>query len=246
MTMGQIIGNNRKKLGLTQEALASKLEVTNQAVSKWESDQCCPDVALLPALADIFGITIDALFGREPAEAPATVIPFSLPWEDDGALHAVLFVGRELVEEHPAAKEIRFTYDGDALNVVSAFSVSCGDVGGSVNARGDVDCGNVGGPVTARGDVDCSNVNGSVTANGDVNCADISGPVQAGGDVSCDEVNGSVTAGGDVDCGDVSGDVNTTGDVTCGDVEGNISTHGDVTAGDVAGAIHAGGDVEIG
>ena len=64
--MHEIIVRYRKNLGLTQEALAQRLGVTNQAVSKWESGQSCPDIALLPALADIFGITLDQLFGREP------------------------------------------------------------------------------------------------------------------------------------------------------------------------------------
>ena len=66
MSFADIIVRYRKELGLTQEALAQKLGVTNQAVSKWESGQSCPDIALLPALADLFGITIDALFGRAP------------------------------------------------------------------------------------------------------------------------------------------------------------------------------------
>ena len=56
----------RKKQGLTQEELAQRLGVTNQAVSKWESAQCCPDISLIPKLADIFEISIDELFGNEP------------------------------------------------------------------------------------------------------------------------------------------------------------------------------------
>ena len=46
----------RKKENLTQEALAEKLSISNQAVSKWESGQSCPDIMLLPKLADIFHI----------------------------------------------------------------------------------------------------------------------------------------------------------------------------------------------
>ena len=70
MTLGNRISYHRKKLGLTQEALAKQLDVTNQAVSKWEADLCCPDVMLLPKIADIFGITVDELFGRERQAEP--------------------------------------------------------------------------------------------------------------------------------------------------------------------------------
>ena len=51
---------------ITQESLAQQLGVTNQAVSKWKSEQCCPDVILLPRLADLFHISMDELFERVP------------------------------------------------------------------------------------------------------------------------------------------------------------------------------------
>lgn len=68
----------RKGKGLTQEALAQQLGVSFQAVSKWENGQSCPDIALLPLLADIFGIPVDSLFGREP-EPPAAAEPAATP-----------------------------------------------------------------------------------------------------------------------------------------------------------------------
>ncbi len=64
-TLGKRISANRKRLKLTQDQLAEKLGVTAQAVSKWENDQSCPDISTLPLLADIFGISVDALLGRE-------------------------------------------------------------------------------------------------------------------------------------------------------------------------------------
>ena len=64
-TLGKRIAANRKGLGLTQEQLAERLGVTAQAVSKWENDQSCPDITILPQLADIFGVSVDALLGRE-------------------------------------------------------------------------------------------------------------------------------------------------------------------------------------
>ncbi|MBR6536202.1 MAG: helix-turn-helix transcriptional regulator [Lachnospiraceae bacterium] len=53
----------RKQKGLTQEELAKTLGVTNQAVSKWESGQCCPDIQLLPDLAKLFEVSVDELLG---------------------------------------------------------------------------------------------------------------------------------------------------------------------------------------
>lgn len=64
-TIGKRIMQNRKRLGMTQDQLAEKLGVTAQAVSKWENDQSCPDISILGTLADTFGISTDALLGRE-------------------------------------------------------------------------------------------------------------------------------------------------------------------------------------
>ncbi len=65
-TIGKRIMENRKRLGMTQDALAEQLGVTAQAVSKWENDQSCPDITMLPKLAEIFGVTTDVLLGHEP------------------------------------------------------------------------------------------------------------------------------------------------------------------------------------
>lgn len=72
-TMGKRIVTHRKRLGLTQDKLAETLGVTAQAVSKWENDQTCPDITMLPRLAEVFGITTDELLGlnQKPVSAPA-------------------------------------------------------------------------------------------------------------------------------------------------------------------------------
>lgn len=67
-TLGKRIIAHRKRLGMTQDRLAEQLGVTAQAVSKWENDQSCPDIAMLPKLAELFGISIDALLGCEKQE----------------------------------------------------------------------------------------------------------------------------------------------------------------------------------
>lgn len=66
MQIGEDIRACRIEAGLSQEALGERLNVTRQAVSKWESGVTAPDVALLPRLAQILGVTIDALFSANP------------------------------------------------------------------------------------------------------------------------------------------------------------------------------------
>lgn len=60
--LGDNIARHRRMTGLTQDALGARLGVTAQAVSKWERQVACPDITLLPAIADLFGITLDELF----------------------------------------------------------------------------------------------------------------------------------------------------------------------------------------
>ena len=79
ITMGKRILQNRKRLGMTQDALAEKLGVTAQAVSKWENDQSCPDIAMLPRLAEIFGITTDSLLGMAAPAKEAEVVTEESP-----------------------------------------------------------------------------------------------------------------------------------------------------------------------
>ena len=66
-TLGKRIMEHRKRMGLTQDALAERLGITAQAISKWENDLSCPDISMLPKLSEIFGISTDELLGREPA-----------------------------------------------------------------------------------------------------------------------------------------------------------------------------------
>ena len=210
MDFSEIISGHRRKLGLTQEGLAQKLGVTNQAVSKWESGQSCPDIALLPALADIFGITLDQLFGREPKAVSFPVRP-PYPWPDDDTLRVVLYIGHRQIQSSPAADEIHFCYEGPARNIDSAVHVTCEAVMGNVTAGGDVTCDEVFGHVQAGGTVNCDDIKGNLSAQGSVNCDDVAGSVNAGGNVACDCVEGSVYAGGNVQADVIHGSTITAG-----------------------------------
>ena len=61
--IGDTIRTLRKNKNMTQEELAEILQVSSQSVSKWENHLSVPDVAMLPIIARLFGITMDELFG---------------------------------------------------------------------------------------------------------------------------------------------------------------------------------------
>ena len=65
MNFGKTILELRKQKNITQEDLAAQLGVTAAAVSKWENNYSLPDILMLCALADYFGITTDHLLGRD-------------------------------------------------------------------------------------------------------------------------------------------------------------------------------------
>lgn len=65
----------RKEKGLTQAEVAAKLNISAQAISKWENGESMPDVSLLGDIAEIFDTTIDALFGRVDKEKVEVVEP---------------------------------------------------------------------------------------------------------------------------------------------------------------------------
>ncbi|MCI8417866.1 MAG: helix-turn-helix transcriptional regulator [Lachnospiraceae bacterium] len=70
--MGRFICQKRKEKGLTQKELATRLGVTDKAVSKWERGNCCPDIALLLPLAEYLGVSTGELLGQEkPLEMEA-------------------------------------------------------------------------------------------------------------------------------------------------------------------------------
>ena len=71
----------RRKAGLSQEQLAERLEVTRQTISKWEGGHSVPDLDKLRAMANLFGVTLDALTGAEepsPRQAVQKAPPVGL------------------------------------------------------------------------------------------------------------------------------------------------------------------------
>ncbi len=210
--LGSKISELRKCAGLTQEQLAQALGVTNQSVSKWESDKCYPDIELLPRLCKIFGCSMDYLFGLQHQISISTgAFCPPLPWNDDDVIRGVVYLGRKILTVNDnLIDKFTFNYEGDAKSVKThcnlnvSGNVSGGCTGENVNAEG-----NISGACLAGNDIA---VGGKV--DGDINC----------GNNLC--VGGSVS--GNIGCGnniDIGGDVR--GNLGCGN---SISVDGDVTA----------------
>ena len=66
----------RKERELTQENLADFLGVSFQAVSKWERGESYPDIELLPAIADFFGVSADSLLGIDRAKSEKEILAY--------------------------------------------------------------------------------------------------------------------------------------------------------------------------
>lgn len=130
----------RKSCGMSQEALAEKVGVSRQAVSKWETGEALPDYAKLIALADTLEVSLDDLCGREPRveNMPTTVTENpekkQKVWVTALSIIAVLIVGvvgllvlnlsdhaaeepqRKLPEEF-SVKDVSFNYvEGEGLH----------------------------------------------------------------------------------------------------------------------------------
>lgn len=71
-TIGQFISVLRKANGMTQQEVADRLNVSNKAVSRWERDECSPDLSVIPVLAEMFGVTCDELLRGERVSETAS------------------------------------------------------------------------------------------------------------------------------------------------------------------------------
>lgn len=93
INIGRTIACERRRAGVTQEALARHLGVSKAAVSKWELAQCAPDVSLLPRIASYFSLTLDELFDWHD----------ELTEEESAALYAEVYALGE--RDLPAARK---------------------------------------------------------------------------------------------------------------------------------------------
>ncbi|MBR3869633.1 MAG: helix-turn-helix transcriptional regulator [Clostridia bacterium] len=98
LSIGNRIAYYRRLNAMTQEELSSKLNVSTQAVSKWEQQLSSPDIMLLPVIAETFHISVDELFGKKLLTEPIFSLVDSVPWDDDSKIRFAVFHGKKLLE----------------------------------------------------------------------------------------------------------------------------------------------------
>lgn len=84
--MGARLSELRRESKMTQEEFANKLGITPQAVSKWENGMAFPDITMLPKVAEVYGVSLDELFGneKEQPEIPKIPIEYKYPQKCGG------------------------------------------------------------------------------------------------------------------------------------------------------------------
>ncbi len=97
--IGERIAYYRRLNAMTQEELAQSLNVSSQAVSKWEQKITSPDIMLLPELAKIFKISIDELFGMKVDTEPVFNLVQNVPWNDDRQIRIAVYHGKKLMQQ---------------------------------------------------------------------------------------------------------------------------------------------------
>ena len=94
----------RKSRGITQEQLAGYLEISPQAVSRWETGTSCPDISLLPQIAALFEITVDELLGVNEAgkrREIGTVVAETSAMIDKNITGEPIRILRETLKKYP-------------------------------------------------------------------------------------------------------------------------------------------------
>lgn len=241
LKLNETISFYRKKQGLTQEQLAQSLGVTNQSVSKWESGQCCPDISLIPQLADIFEVYIDELFGRNVEKEVHYDHCAELPWNDDNTIRIFQTIGKKIIKTQEANTYLEIGFPRECNETTRQYfkvevfgNLYCdASINGDVVGHGNIECHEINGDVReCQGSVSCQgDINGAVNAANNLSCGGaISGAVMCGDNVSCGgTINGSVNCGDNVSCGSsIMGSVTCGGNVECWQIGGNVECQGDI------------------
>ena len=118
ITLGENIKKKRTEQGITQEQLAEVLDVSPQAVSRWENESSCPDIALLPVIAGYFDVTVDELLGADierKEEEIRKILEKAYDYRKKGKFYDQMCWLRENVKQYPNSSILLYELAG-AIN----------------------------------------------------------------------------------------------------------------------------------
>lgn len=121
MNIGTNIYTLRKEKKITQAQLAEKLGVSEQAISKWENNQCAPDVSLFPIIADYFSVSIDRLFGYHMNSYAQEVKAIMKAADDSMDTYREIEIIREGLTKYPNSPDLKI-YLAFSLSMVNRIS----------------------------------------------------------------------------------------------------------------------------
>ena len=121
MNIGTNIYTLRKEKKITQAQLAEKLGVSEQAISKWENNQCAPDVSLFPIIADYFGVSIDRLFGYHMNSYADEVKAIMKAADDSMDTYKEIDIISEGLKKYPNSPDLKI-YLSFSLSMVNRMS----------------------------------------------------------------------------------------------------------------------------
>ncbi len=208
MSIGKNIAAFRKDKGLTQTELGELLGVSNQAVSKWESEINMPDVMLLPEIAKALGVTLNQLYDIPEEVSRVEVVNLqshydlvaNLPWEDDGVIRGVVFEGRKLLSATDIQR-IKTTDEGELQRF--CFEIQ----GNPKDVHTECDLTVYG---SVMGGANCADLTVAGSLSGGANCNDVTVGGNWAGGCNCDDLTiGGSFYGGSV----IADDVSVSGDV---------------------------------
>lgn len=121
MSIGTNIYSLRKEKKMTQLQLAEKLGVSEQAVSKWENGQCAPDVSLFPVIAELFGVSIDRIFGYHMNSYDEAVKQIMKEADDSMDTRREIEIISEGLKKYPNSPELK-VYLAFSLSMINRMS----------------------------------------------------------------------------------------------------------------------------
>lgn len=110
-SIGKTIAALRKSKGWTQAELAEKLNVSDKAVSKWENEAGLPEISQLPAMANLFGVTIDYLMTGKVDE--------KLSFDDMDSVKRMLY----LIKKDDVENYIKYDYPKKHTLTISTLKI---------------------------------------------------------------------------------------------------------------------------